>query len=96
VIVDPPSFSSTPFSVTRDYPRLVAAAARVVSPGGSLLAATNHAQTSEARFDAWLREGLSLASRRGHVVARWHEPSEDFPVAEGTRPYLKVGALQLT
>jgi 23S rRNA (cytosine1962-C5)-methyltransferase len=96
VVVDPPSFSSTPFSVTRDYPRLVAAAARVVAPGGVLLAATNHAQTSDARFDAWLREGLSQAARRGISVARWHEPSIDFPVPRGERPYLKVRALELS
>ena len=51
VIVDPPSFSSTPFSVTRDYSRLVAAAAGVVSRGGCLLAATNHAATTAARFE---------------------------------------------
>jgi 23S rRNA (cytosine1962-C5)-methyltransferase len=34
VIVDPPSFSSRPFSVSRDYPRLVEAAARTVSRAG--------------------------------------------------------------
>jgi 23S rRNA (cytosine1962-C5)-methyltransferase len=95
VIVDPPSFSSTPFAVTRDYPRLTAAAARVVAPSGVLLAATNHAQTGDARFDAWVDEGLSLAARRGREVGRWHEPSVDFPVARGARPYLKVRALQL-
>jgi 23S rRNA (cytosine1962-C5)-methyltransferase len=96
VIVDPPSFSSTPFSVTRDYPRLVAAAARVVAPTGVLLAATNHAQTPDARFDAWLREGLTAASRNAREVSRWHEPSVDFPVARGERPYLKVRALELS
>ncbi|MBV9581617.1 MAG: class I SAM-dependent rRNA methyltransferase [Chloroflexi bacterium] len=96
VIVDPPSFSSSPFSVTRDYVRLVAAAARVVARGGWLLAATNHAQTSEARFEGWLRDGLPLAGRRGEVVGRWHEPAEDFPVAAGDRPYLKVRAIELT
>jgi 23S rRNA (cytosine1962-C5)-methyltransferase len=95
VIVDPPSFSSTPFAVTRDYARLVAAAARVVTPGGCLLAATNHAQTSAARFEDWIREGLSRAGRRGRVVAGWHEPSEDFPLADGGRPYLKVRAVEL-
>jgi len=95
VIVDPPSFSSTPFSVTRDYPRLAAAAARIVSRGGCLLAASNHAQTTEARFEAWLDEGLSLAERRGEVLERWHEPPQDFPVARGTRPYLKVRAVRL-
>lgn len=95
VIIDPPSFSSTPFAVTRDYPRLVAAAARVVAPHGVLLAATNHAQTGDVRFAAWLHEGLSLASRSGRTLKQWHEPSIDFPVARGGRPYLKVRALEL-
>ncbi len=95
VIVDPPSFSSTPFAVTRDYPRLVAAAANAIAPEGILLAATNHAQTSDARFESWLDEGLALAARRGREVGRWHEPREDFPVVRGTRPYLKVRALEL-
>jgi 23S rRNA (cytosine1962-C5)-methyltransferase len=94
-IVDPPSFSSTPFSVTRDYARLVEAAARVVSPGGMLLAATNHAPTTDARFGDWLRRGLASAQRRGDVIQRWHEPSPDFPLPPGQPPYLKVRALQV-
>ena len=96
VIVDPPSFSSTPFSVTRDYPRLVADAAAVTARGGLLLAATNHAQTSDNRFDEWLHSGLAMAQREGRIAQRWHEPTEDFPIAPGGRPYLKVRALQLS
>ena len=96
VIVDPPSFSSTPFSVTRDYPRLVEAAARTVAPAGILLAATNHAGTSDDRFDAWLQNGLALAGRLGRVVQRWHAPPLDFPQPPGgSHPYLKVRALVL-
>ena len=95
VIVDPPTFSSTPFAVTRDYPRLVAAAARVVAPDGILVAATNHAGTSATRFEGWLAAGLESAGRQGKMVQRWHEPETDFPVAAGQRPYLKVRALAL-
>lgn len=95
VIVDPPSFSSTPFSVTRDYVRLVELAARVVAPNGTLLAATNHAATSSNRFDAWLAEGLSRSGRDGRILQKWHEPSIDFPVPGGQHPYLKVRALTL-
>jgi 23S rRNA (cytosine1962-C5)-methyltransferase len=95
VIIDPPSFSSTPFSVTRDYPGLVAAASRVVSPGGTLLAATNHAATSDERFEGWLGRGLADGGRRGRLLYRWHEPSPDFPLPPGGRPYLKVRALEL-
>ena len=95
VVVDPPSFSSTPFAVSRDYPRLVDAAARVVARAGILVAATNHAGTTHERFDAWLRAGLETAGRSGQVVQRWHEPEADFPVALGRKPYLKVRALVL-
>jgi len=95
VIVDPPSFSSTPFAVVRDYPRLVAAAAQSVAPGGILLAATNHASTSEARFESWLDDGLARARRYGQLLQQWHEPAVDFPVPRGRGPHLKVRALVL-
>jgi len=98
VIVDPPSFSSTrrgPFAVERDYTRLVTDAARVISSGGILVAATNHGGTTDARFDAWLRTGLDSAGRRGRLERSWHEPSLDFPLLPGQPPYLKVRALTL-
>jgi 23S rRNA (cytosine1962-C5)-methyltransferase len=92
VIVDPPSFSSTPFSVQRDYPRLAHAAAQVVAPAGILVAATNHTGTSDEHFDAWLRDGMRMAGRRGRLLHSWHEPAADFPVAPGGIPHLKVRA----
>jgi 23S rRNA (cytosine1962-C5)-methyltransferase len=95
VIVDPPSFSSTPFSVTRDYVRLVESALGVVAPRGTLVAATNHTATSARRFEDWLDDGLARAGRSGQIVERWHEPALDFPVPTGGRPYLKVCALEL-
>jgi 23S rRNA (cytosine1962-C5)-methyltransferase len=98
VIVDPPSFSTSrhgAFSVERDYPRLVKESARCVAPGGILLAATNHAGTTDARFDAWVRTGLHEARRVGHLERRWHEPMPDFPLLPDQRPYLKVRALVL-
>jgi 23S rRNA (cytosine1962-C5)-methyltransferase len=98
VIVDPPSFSSSrghAFSVERDYERLLTAAARTVAPGGILLAATNHAATSNRRFEAWLRSALSAADRRGRIDQRWHEPASDFPLLPRQQPYLKVCALTL-
>ncbi|MCA1646491.1 MAG: class I SAM-dependent methyltransferase [Chloroflexi bacterium] len=95
VIVDPPSFSSSPFSVGRDYARLIDAAAKAVAPAGILLAATNHSSTSDERFEAWLDAGLTNARRHGQLVGRWHEPAPDFPVPTGRGPYLKVAALVL-
>ena len=95
VLVDPPSFSSTPFSVVRDYTRLVEGAARALAPGGILVAATNHASTSDQRFEAWLDHGLSDARRHGQLLQQWQEPAADFPVPPGRGPYLKVRALVL-
>lgn len=95
VVVDPPSFSSTPFSITRDYARLVELAARVVSHGGVLVAAANHAATSDRRFDEWIAAGLARAERAAMTLERWHEPAVDFPVPPGGWPYLKVRALRL-
>jgi 23S rRNA (cytosine1962-C5)-methyltransferase len=95
VIVDPPSFSSAGFAVARDYPRLITAAARVVAPTGILLAASNHAGTSDARFASWLRSALETTGRQSRLMRRWHEPAVDFPVAQGGQPYLKVRALAL-
>jgi 23S rRNA (cytosine1962-C5)-methyltransferase len=99
VILDPPSFSSGrsgAFSVVRDFPRLATLAARVVAPGGILLAATNHAGTSETRFDGWLAAATGAAGRRGRLARRWHEPAPDFPVPPGESPYLKVRAVELS
>jgi 23S rRNA (cytosine1962-C5)-methyltransferase len=98
VIVDPPSFSSMrsgTFAVERDYPRLAQTAARVVAPGGILLAATNHAGMSDAYFDSMLRTAVDAAARAHRIMRRWHEPLPDFPVAAGGKPYLKVRALAL-
>ncbi len=95
MILDPPSFSSTPFSVVRDYPRLAEAAARIVAPAGILWAATNHSSTSDKRFDNQLDEGLTNAGRHAHLLRSWHEPAVDFPLAAGRGPYLKVRALVL-
>jgi 23S rRNA (cytosine1962-C5)-methyltransferase len=98
VIVDPPSFSTSKqgtFAAERDYTRLAAAAARVVAPGGILLAATNHAGLSASRFDAGLARGITEAGRRARLLHRWHEPELDFPLAPGHHPYLKVRALIL-
>jgi 23S rRNA (cytosine1962-C5)-methyltransferase len=99
VIVDPPSFSTSgrgAFSVERDFPTLAEAAARVVAPGGILLAATNHAGITDRQFDQRLSAGLGAAGRVAELVRTWHEPMPDFPVARGRRPYLKVRALQVT
>lgn len=95
VIVDPPSFSSTPFAVTRDFARLVTAAARVVAPAGILVGATNHAGASDHQVDTWLDSGLQTAERHGRLIRSWHEPQPDFPVPTGLPPYLKVRALEL-
>ncbi len=96
VILDPPSYSTTHqtrFSVERDTARLVALAAQVVQSGGYLIACTNSDEVPQSKFVTRLREGLS--DFRAKMVEMWHEPSIDFPVAYGLKPYLKVCVVQM-
>jgi 23S rRNA (cytosine1962-C5)-methyltransferase len=95
VIVDPPSFSHSDagmFSVDRDYVRLIAACARVIAPGGWLLAATNHGQTSPHQFQGFVEDGCRKAGREAQELWRGRE-APDYPAGswfpEGR--YLKVG-----
>jgi len=95
IILDPPSFSHSKagrWSAVKDYPRLVAAAARVCAPGGWIVAATNRGQTSRADFRNAVEEGLRKAGRLGSEV-QFFGAAPDFPAhmqfPEGR--YLKVG-----
>ncbi|MFP6874050.1 MAG: class I SAM-dependent methyltransferase [Verrucomicrobiales bacterium] len=72
VILDPPSFSrdkqGTVFNVEKDYPRLVAAAARLVVPGGWILACCNHHGIDDLRFNDLLGGGMASSGRE--VISR--------------------------
>lgn len=59
IILDPPSFGShgkKSFSIQRDYKALASDALALLTPGGRLLAVTNHRKTSAERFQRWLEE----------------------------------------
>lgn len=96
VILDPPSYSTTKesrFSVQRDYARLAALAAQVVTPGGWLIACANAVEMPLAAFHKQLRAGLGGVAAR--IVHTWHEPTLDFPLAPGAAHYLKVCAIRV-
>lgn len=98
VIIDPPPYSTTKasrFSIQRHYADLVSAAARVTAPGGWLVACANAAELPLAAFKTRVRAGLSAAQVAARLLHVWHEPSLDFPVAPGEKPYLKVGLIQV-
>jgi 23S rRNA (cytosine1962-C5)-methyltransferase len=98
VVLDPPSYSRgvEVFSAKRDYPRLVASAARLLTEDGWIIAASNLGELSPRNFDGLIAEGLKKAEREAQVI---HSASQsaDFPVAtwfpEGR--YLKVRVLRL-
>ena len=99
VILDPPSFSRSDagtWSASRDYPRLVAAAARVLDPGGWLVAASNQGEVSPRQFAGFVQDGLRKAGRAAQLLASLGQ-APDFPAAttfpEGR--YLKVHVLRL-
>ena len=94
IILDPPSFSHGPggrWSAKKDMPRLVAAAARVTSPGGWILACSNQGDLSPRDFRGMVVNGFAKAKREAQAL---HIASQgpDYPAAawfpEGR--YLKV------
>jgi len=94
VILDPPAFSRSDagtWSAKRDWPRLVAAACRVLRPDGWLVAASNQGEISPREFAGLQGEGFKRAGRRGQEIKRLGQ-APDFPAAswfpEGR--YLKV------
>lgn len=93
VILDPPGFARAggrPFSAARDYARLVALAARVVSPDGLLLACCNVATLPLRAFRRQVVDGIAAAGRSGARVGSFTEPTLDFPTPPGASPYLKL------
>jgi 23S rRNA (cytosine1962-C5)-methyltransferase len=98
VISDPPSFSTTRttrFSAARDYPLLAEAAARVVAPGGRLVACCNLSTLPPRRFEALVAEGVGRAGRQGRPVLSLGPSPVDFPSSPESPPGLKVNILQL-
>ena len=95
VVLDPPSFSRSKagtWSAKKDYPRLVAAACRVLAPGGWLVAATNQGELSPKAYRGLVTDGLRRARRDAQELL-WAREAPDHPggahFPEGR--YLKVG-----
>jgi len=89
VVLDPPSFARGPSGVwrsERDYAALAAQAARLLAPGGRLLAMNNHAGVSGAAFVAMLRAGVP-----GLRIEESFGAGEDYPGA--THLKVTVGRL---
>ncbi|MDC0709274.1 class I SAM-dependent rRNA methyltransferase [Stigmatella sp. ncwal1] len=98
VISDPPSFSTTRttrFSAARDYPLLAEAAARVVAPGGRLVACCNLAPLTPRRFEGLVDEGVARAGREARFVASLGPSPVDFPSSPEAPSGLKVHVVQL-
>ncbi|PYE55719.1 class I SAM-dependent rRNA methyltransferase [Deinococcus yavapaiensis] len=90
VILDPPSFARNEGRVwrsERDYGELVTLARRVVSPGGRIVACTNHAGVSERDFERTVRQALGEAVLEARFGA-----GVDYPNAA----HLKVLVFEVT
>ncbi|QRO00652.1 class I SAM-dependent rRNA methyltransferase [Archangium violaceum] len=99
VVADPPSFATTRtsrFSAARDYANLAEASARLVAPGGRLVACCNLATLESRRFDAMVTEGVSRAGRKGRGVHQLGPSPVDFPASPEHPAALKVRVLELS
>jgi 23S rRNA (cytosine1962-C5)-methyltransferase len=92
IALDPPSFASTragTFSVERDYVGLAANALRLLAPGGTLLACTNHVRLREEDLRRMLIEAAHSAGCPGpHIELA--VPPPDHPAAPHRPPHLKT------
>jgi 23S rRNA (cytosine1962-C5)-methyltransferase len=91
IALDPPSYASSArgrFSVERDYAQLVAGALSVLSPGGVLLACTNHAGITGHELRSRIEEGARSVGRRTRQV-EFSPPPPDFPLDPAKPPHLK-------
>ncbi|ATB41463.1 SAM-dependent methyltransferase [Cystobacter fuscus] len=98
VVVDPPSFATTRtsrFSAAKDYASLAALAARVVAPGGRLVACCNLATLAPRRFETMVAEGVARAGRRAGGGVSLGPSPVDFPASAEHPAALKVRVLEL-
>jgi 23S rRNA (cytosine1962-C5)-methyltransferase len=98
VILDPPSFAKSRlkrFSVSAHYNELVALAAPVIAPGGTLLACCNHAGLSRSSFLRLIEAGLRDARRQVVGVTSLAADPLDFPTLDGAEGALKVFAIKI-
>jgi 23S rRNA (cytosine1962-C5)-methyltransferase len=79
VVLDPPSFGTRArkiFSVERDYPALLRQAIELLSPGGRLLAVTNHRKTSVAGLRRMAEAAAHEADRHPVELRSFEAPSD--------------------
>jgi 23S rRNA (cytosine1962-C5)-methyltransferase len=98
VILDPPSFAKSRlkrFSVSAHFNELVALAAPVIAPGGTLLACCNHAGLLRSSFLRLIETGLRDARRQVVGVTSLGADPLDFPTLDGAEGALKVFAIKL-
>ncbi|MFT3921044.1 MAG: class I SAM-dependent methyltransferase [Myxococcales bacterium] len=92
VALDPPSYASVKgkgrFNVEQDYTELARLALSVLSPGGTLLACTNHARLTEKDLEVCLRSAARALGRSLNAV-RFVAPPADFPAPPGRPGHLK-------
>lgn len=91
VILDPPSYSSTKkrrFVAESDYDDLVELAAKIVAPGGRILASCNHRGLTRSKLRRLVGQGIRAAGRDAVQIKDLPETS-DFPPPPGRDPHMK-------
>ncbi len=91
VVVDPPSYSSTKkrrFVAESDYDDLVAMVARVLAPGGKVVACCNHRGLMRGKLRRMVAQGMKSAGRELSQLKDLPDGS-DFPPPLGREPHMK-------
>jgi 23S rRNA (cytosine1962-C5)-methyltransferase len=94
VVLDPPSFSSEgsgkAFNVRQHYGDAAELAIRLLEPGGTLLAVTNHRGTSLDKLRKTLRDATQRAGKRVEQLKDAPSPLDCPPLPEGPHPSKSV------
>jgi len=94
VILDPPTFGSRgkkrAFSVEKTYARVARDAIALLTPGGRLLAVTNHRKTSIARLRRLLHQAARDANRGVQQLKDLRSPLDCPPSFDGPTPSKSV------
>ena len=100
ILLDPPTFSRSKvsglFRVEKDYPRLVAAAAPLLAPGGVLFASTNAADLAPEAFLNLVHQGIKAAGKKAGKEMQYVPQPTDFPISRTEPAYLKTVWLRCT
>ena len=98
IVLDPPSFARNkkqPFSVAKDYHKLISQSLEILNPGGIIIASTNAANVSRQKFTEQIDKGF--AGRSYQILNKYGLPADfAYNKKDESSNYLKVISMKVS